>query len=147
MEKKNSVNISLILTYLFLAAFVVLLFTAKNVVKIYIEVNSRELSLIPVIVTTFYFSALPIATVLFSLLRLLNNIKKEKVFCKANVFYIRLISWCCFIEAIITLIAGAFYLPFMFIFIAASFIGIILRVIKNVFDKAVEIKTENELTI
>lgn len=147
LPTKTSVMISLFLTYLFGAVFLALLITALPVVKYYAEVNGRNQEIIPVIVSAIYFSALPIITVLFSLYKLLSNIKKENVFCEANVSFIRLISWCSFTEALIALTAGFFYLPFLFIFIAAAFLGIILRVIKNVFEKAVEIKNENELTI
>jgi hypothetical protein len=35
----------------------------------------------------------------------------------------------------------------MLIFIAAAFIGLIIRVIKNVFEQAMELKAENDLTI
>ena len=81
------------------------------------------------------------------LLKLLFNIKKGDIFITANVKYLRRISWCCFAVAAITFVGGIFYVPFGFIAIAAAFVGLMLRVVKNVMQNAVEIKTENELTI
>jgi hypothetical protein len=40
-----------------------------------------------------------------------------------------------------------FYIPFLFVAIAAAFVGLMLRVVKNVMQNAVEISEENELTI
>ena len=85
---------------------------------------------------------------LFSkIVKLLFNIKKDKIFIAANTKYLRRISWCCFAVAFITLVGGIFYIPFSCIAIAAAFVGLMLRVVKNVMQNAVEIKTENELTI
>ena len=49
--------------------------------------------------------------------------------------------------ALITLIGGCIYIPFMVVAVAAAFMGLMLRVVKNVMQNAVEIKAENELTI
>ena len=49
--------------------------------------------------------------------------------------------------ALIALASGYFYLPFYIVGTAAGFFALILRVIKNVFCAAIEIKNENELTI
>ncbi|MBQ6708146.1 MAG: DUF2975 domain-containing protein [Clostridia bacterium] len=84
---------------------------------------------------------------LYSLLRLLFNIKKDGIFIPPNTQYLRRISWCCFAVAVITFIGGLFYIPFLFISVAAAFVGLMLRVVKNVMQSAVEIKAENELTI
>jgi len=49
--------------------------------------------------------------------------------------------------AVITLIAGVFYIPYSFVAVAAGFVGLMLRVVKNVMENAVQLKEENELTI
>ncbi|MPM58796.1 hypothetical protein SDC9_105629 [bioreactor metagenome] len=43
--------------------------------------------------------------------------------------------------------AGYYYLLFYFVAIVAAFIGLILRVVKNVIDQAITIKAENDFTI
>ena len=95
----------------------------------------------------FYPSAVFAYVTLYSLLRLLFNIRQEQVFIKKNVQYLQWICWCCFAVALITGIGGLQYLPFWFIAVAAAFVGLMLRVVKNVMQNAVEIKAENELTI
>ena len=84
---------------------------------------------------------------LYSLIRLLRNIKRGDVFIQANVRYLRRISWCCFAVAGITLVGGCIYIPFLFVAVAAAFVGLMLRVVKNLMQNAVEIQAENELTI
>ena len=84
---------------------------------------------------------------LYSLIRLLRNIQKDDIFIAPNVRNLRRISWCCMAVAVITLIAGVFYIPYSFMAVAAGFVGLMLRVVKNVMENAVQLKEENELTI
>ena len=84
---------------------------------------------------------------LYSLLRMLFHIKKDRIFIPENVRYLRRISWCCFAVAFITMLGGIQYIPLMCFAVAAAFMGLMLRVVKNVMENAVEIKAENELTI
>ena len=83
------------------------------------------------------------------LFMLLNNISKKKIFVPENVKNLRIISGCCF--AVTTLLAVWGILTFLeIIFLAAfitGFIGLILRVVKNVFEEAVCIKEENDFTV
>ena len=95
----------------------------------------------------FYPSAAFAYLTLYSLLALLFNIRKEQIFIRKNVLHLHAISWCCFVVAAITGVGGLQYMPFWFIAVAAGFVGLMLRVVKNVMQNAVEIKTENELTI
>ena len=97
--------------------------------------------------TCFYPCAAIAYVTLYNLLKLLYNIKGEKIFITDNVKYLRVISWCCFAVGFITLIGGILYLPFLFVAVAASFVGLMLRIVKNVMQAAVEISEENELTI
>lgn len=95
----------------------------------------------------FYPSAIFAGGALYSLIRLLFNIRKSEIFIPQNVKYLRVVSWCCIAVAIITFIGGLFYIPFFFIFAAAGFVGMLLRVLKNVMQSAVELKEDNELTV
>ena len=95
----------------------------------------------------FYPSAIFAGGALYSLIKLSFNIKDNKTFIKKNVTYLRVVSWCCIAVSVITFIGGLFYIPFFFIFVAAGFVGMLLRVLKNVMQSAVELKEDNELTI
>ena len=95
-----------------------------------------------------FYPCAPLAYLtLYSLLRLLFNIRNENTFTTQNIKYLRRISWSCFGVALITLVGGIYYLPFLFVAVAAAFVGLLLRVVKNVMQSAAELKNENELTI
>ncbi|MDE6124123.1 MAG: DUF2975 domain-containing protein [Eubacterium sp.] len=87
--------------------------------------------------------------------RLLTNIRKEVVFDGRNVKMLRIISWSCFYAAIVCLlafviicIAKEWFSVFLIILASgAGFMGLVVRVVKNVFESAIKIKEENELTI
>lgn len=152
-NKEKSVTLSIIVCFIFLAVLTVGLFLGPWAVGKWFSVyrGFSELSTLKHLLTLFAWCFYPCSlfayTTLYSLIRLLFNIQKREIFITQNVKYLRRISWCCFIVAFITLIGSIFYIPFSFIAIAAAFLGLMLRIVKNVMQNAVEIKAENELTI
>ena len=99
------------------------------------------------VLTCFYVCLLPAFTALFSLIKMLFAIKREEIFTDANIKRLRVLSWCCFTVAFVTAFGFVFYVPLIVIAIAAGFIGLIIRVIKNVICSAKILREENELTI
>ncbi len=95
----------------------------------------------------FYPSAAFSGIILYSLLRLLFNIQNENVFIKKNARYLRRVAYCLLAIGIITFAGGFFYMPFMFVSAAGLFTGMMMRVLKNVFEAAIELREENDLTI
>lgn len=94
-----------------------------------------------------YSSVVPAFVASYYLYKMLVNIKKNIVFDRANVACLRYISWCCFIVALIYFVLG-FAILFSFVVAAATgFIGLVVRVIKNLLNEAVDIKLENDLTV
>jgi hypothetical protein len=80
--------------------------------------------------------------------RLLSNIRKEEIFIPQNVSYLRGISWACFAMCVPCLFVAVYgSQTFLFIMVAAAFMGLILRVVKNVIEAAVLIKEENDYTV
>ncbi|MCM1115822.1 MAG: DUF2975 domain-containing protein [Clostridium sp.] len=97
--------------------------------------------------------------------RLLTNLKKNKVFCKDNVKHLNNLSICCFVAASIALVSlivilacwlpqegtmlftAILFIPFFIMSIGEIFVGLVVRVVKNAFEAAIEIKDENDLTI
>lgn len=86
--------------------------------------------------------------------KLLINIKSEKVFIEQNIKLLNLISWACFYAGCVGLITFIAILlkDFMFetMLVLASgeyFMWLVVRVVKHVFEKAIELKEENDLTI
>lgn len=96
---------------------------------------------------TTYTVAVPAAVALYMMNRLLANIRKEELFTEKNTRYLRGMSWCCLAAGLIFLVSSFYYLPFFALCAAAVFMALILRVIKNVFAQAEEIKKENDYTI
>lgn len=152
-NRKRSVALSLAVCYLLSAVVAVLLFTAPNIFLDYLTSfrNVNELSVLKLLISVFcgcfYPSAVLALTALYLLIRILYNIKKDDIFIMKNVSYLRRLSWCCIGVSVITFVGGFFYIPFLFITAAAGFMAMILRVLKNVMQSAVEIREENDLTI
>lgn len=97
--------------------------------------------------STIYSGSIPASVLLFCLYHLLRHIELEQVFIVTNVEYLRRISWSCFAGAIICFASTLYYFPWVFVAVAAAFMGLIVRVVKNVVAQAVELKNESELTI
>lgn len=101
----------------------------------------------PFFLATIYTGFVPAAYLLYSLLRLLYRIDAEQVFITENVERLRRISWSCFAGAGISLVSVFYYFPWVFVAVAAAFMGLIVRVVKNVVAKAVELQNEVDYTV
>lgn len=90
-----------------------------------------------------------LCVLLVFLFKLLNNISKKIVFVKENVNMLRLISWCCFIAAAMLFFWGFMCLIEVILLagFTIGFMGLVLRILKNVFEEAVSIKEESDYTI
>lgn len=153
-NRKRSVTLSIVVCFVFVVLLTALLFLSPWLINVWFTVyrgwkesGAAIQDVSTLFIGCFYPCAAFAYITLYSLLRLLFNIKKDEIFISTNVKYLRRISWCCFAVAIITLIGGIFYVPFLLIAVAAAFMGLMLRIIKNVMQNAVEINEENELTI
>ncbi|MBQ8780338.1 MAG: DUF2975 domain-containing protein [Oscillospiraceae bacterium] len=98
-------------------------------------------------ITVFYVCALMAFTALFFLNKLIANIRKSKIFIHENTKILRILSWCCYFAGIATAVYSFWEYHYIVIGAAAAFFGLILRVLKNVFAKAVEMREENDGTI
>ncbi|MGC6768200.1 DUF2975 domain-containing protein [Enterococcus sp. LJL128] len=85
--------------------------------------------------------------ILFLLYQLIQNIDNNQTFTEKNIKLLRGISWLCFLEALFLLVSGSYYYPWFFVAGLAAFVGVIVRIIKNVFCQALLIKEENDFTI
>jgi hypothetical protein len=82
-----------------------------------------------------------------SLLKLLHNIRAGKIFTRQNVKLLRLLSWCFVFVALVSLAAMYWDLLMCIFFVAAGFLAVILRVVKNVMAEATALREESDLTI
>jgi hypothetical protein len=81
------------------------------------------------------------------LIKLLLHIRKGLVFSDTTVSCIRFVSWgCMLIAAACVIVSYFFHMAYVFA-LAAAFLGLCLRIVKNVIEEANEIKNENDLTV
>ncbi len=144
---KRSVVLSCICTKIVIIASVLFLISAPYWVGLYVDYASKNADIKNPLIFTVYAAGIVSLALLFCLNRLLSNIRKGSVFITDNVKLLRSISWCCFVVSVILLFSGFYYILFLFGAVAAGFFGLILRVVKNVIEQAVIIKTENDFTI
>ena len=97
--------------------------------------------------TTVYLGSIPAAALLILLYILLHRIGGGNVFVRENTECLRYISWCCFAGAAISLASSFYWLPWSAVCVASAFMGLIVRVIKNVVAKAVSLQDDADYTI
>ena len=146
-NKSKSLTLSIFCTRLFLVLLAVSLFTAPLLVRWYFGDGPWGEALRLPICVTFYLCAAPGFALLFCLHRLLKNLRRQEVFVEGNTKLLRAISWCCIAVGLVMLGGSWFYPTFLVVAVASAFFGLMLRVVKNVFEQAVELKAENDYTI
>ena len=78
---------------------------------------------------------------------LLLRVRKGEVFTDRSVSLIRGVSWCCLALCIPFGFLGIYFQLSWIVCLLAVFLGLCLRVCKNAFEVATEIKQENDLTV
>ncbi|MBO4878250.1 MAG: DUF2975 domain-containing protein [Ruminococcus sp.] len=151
-NKDKSLYLSRILTYV--CAGLAALFTlfVPGIAQWYNDISDpigilahKDVTLPMIIVV--YFCAVMAFWVLWSLHKLLSNISNDKVFIPENTACLRAISWACMIVGAALLVLAIWRAIFVFFAFIFVFLGLVMRVMKNVFENAVEIKSENDFTI
>lgn len=143
---------SLFLSYAFcIAGLIVMLFFAVAAPVI----GPERIATVPFeqqnIFLAYLLSYLVIALVILAdicLFLLLRSIRRDAIFTHSSVTLLRVISWA-------SILAGFLAFPLFFIFIrealfisfVALFLGVVLRVVKQVIEKATALKEENDATI
>ena len=148
-NSNRSLQLSRICTKIVMGLVIVCAALLPYMMEIYKDYSSyyMETTELKPFMAILYSCCIPALVALFSLDRLLANISKEQIFIHHNVKYLRIISWCCFIVAALVALAGYYYYVFFLGAIMAAFMGLILRVVKNVIEQAVFLKAENDFTI
>ncbi|MBQ7336504.1 MAG: DUF2975 domain-containing protein [Clostridia bacterium] len=94
------------------------------------------------------YAAVGVAYVtLVFLVLLLHTVLRGRVFSSATLRWLNLLSLCCFAEAVLFLLGGFYFQLVLGVAVAACFLGLLLRVVKNVINEAMRIKSENDLTV
>jgi hypothetical protein len=147
-NKYKSNVVSIIAAFVFAAAVIAAAVMLPLFVKLYLGDGYENMTAVKTaLFICLYGAAVPSLLISYLLLRILFNVRKNVVFDRVNVKYCRYISWCCFAVCAFFFALG-FFIPFSFVIaFAAGFIGLVVRVVKNLFNEAVDIKEENDLTV
>ena len=89
----------------------------------------------------------PILLAFYGLHKMLSNIQQGLIFSVQNTASLRLVSWACFFAAIFLLIAAFKWPVLIFASGVIGFLGLFVRVIKNMLSEAIVLKEENDFTI
>jgi len=154
ISNKVSINISLTVAVIFLVACIFGAFIMPPLVEMLINLpdnigNRGSITdsgrILVLVLAYLMLLVLMLADVLMILL--MFRVKRGLVFTAKSISLIRGISWCCFEIAFVFGVLGIYFqLSFILAFFAV-FLGISLRVVKNVIEEAAEIKSENDLTV
>lgn len=130
--------------FVFFAVFGVFL---PYILKNFTHFVAGDDTLYPIMLTVIYISYIPIYIAFIGLHKLLLNIRREILFEDSNVTILTCLSWCCFAIGVIYGLFGILYIWSLFAALLGCFMWMILRVLKNVFEQAVHIRCENDLTV
>lgn len=144
-NKRRSLLLSKVSTVLFMVVVLGIMVAAPWVINyIFASANRTDNA---IFLPTIYVGGVLALIVLVLLYRLLHNIGLGKVFTANNTRLLRQISWLCFFGGIVCVVSALYYFPWLIAGAAAAFIGLIVRVVKNVIAEAIALKEENDFTI
>ncbi len=152
ISSKYSVTISIVLSLLFfviiIAGAIILPGFVQRAMTFPTEQMMNTTNFDKAIMISLGYAALAIVFVAnVMLLKLLFRVRVELVFTSESISLVRLISWCVILLGLVFLVLGYYFLVSTFASFACFFLGLCLRVVKNVIEKATEIKNENDFTI
>lgn len=146
-ENHRSLILSRAITIFLLVLVGACLIFLPSIMEHYFLYRQMPMKLLPPLLIFCYICAVVALGALLFLLWLLCRIAGGILFDRKNVALLGWLSLCCILISIITAVAAAWYFPCVIIAFAAGFLFLILRVVRNVFAAAAEIKTENDMTI
>ena len=145
---EKSIGLSKLYILLFICVLIIVVVAAPWLTHWFVGFSQNELGgTESFFMATIYLGSIPAGYLLYNLLTLIRRIERGQVFTAANVERLRRISWSCFWGAGLAIVSAFYYIPWLFVFVAAAFMGLIVRVVKNVVAQAVELKNEADYTI
>ena len=154
ISTKASINLSIAISAIFFVLCIAGAFILPTLVPTLIEMPAGITSREPIpdtertlIMVVAYFILADMFAANCFLFSLLQRVKKSLVFTEKSVFLIRSVSWCCYIICLLFIVLGLYFQLAFVVSFLAFFLGLCLRVTKNVIDEATQIKNENDLTV
>ncbi len=147
-NKKQSIILSKVATISFVVVILLIfIFAPANVNTLINGSQSAVRGSEAYLLMTTYSGGVIVLILFYYLYALLNQIGKGNVFEAKNIAYLRRISWLCYLGGAIALISASYWIVWIPIAFISCFIGLIVRVIKNILDEALTIKEENDFTV
>ena len=154
ISRNHSVTLSLVLTILFmvglLAGAIILPWLVRTLIDLPDNVGIRDSITLAGrgFVLAVAYAILAVCAVADGMLFfLLLRVRRGLVFTAESVALIRGVSWCGICMGVLfAMLGGYFQLAFIVAF-SGVFLGLCVRVVKNVIEEATEIKAENDLTV
>ena len=154
ISKQASITLSLIIAILFFLGCIAALFILPNLTELLINLPDNigdRASITPAGRTLVLIAAYCIlADFIFAdilLFTLLLRVKRGLVFTMVTVSLVRGVSWCCIGLFVLFCLLGYYFQLSLPVALMALFLGLCLRVCKNAFEEATQLKQENDLTV
>lgn len=144
LNPQKSVKLCIVLTDVFIGVLVLLTVFLPFGVSWYVETMHRSQTLPATIMITCYPCAPFFGILLVMLRRILKRILKGEIFVKENSHDMRIMTCCCAVIALITLIAGRYYIPFYIVGFTFVFLALITYTANSVFAFAHQSKASND---
>lgn len=154
LSNRTSSIISLILALALIPALIFLLIQLPHMVDVLLNVHEAigdDGPLQPWERTCILVDAYAMIVVAFAavalLIVLLRSTLSEQVFSECALRTLNWLSVCCFVEGILIVCVSFYFLAALCVTLAAFFLGVCLRVVRNVIAEAIRYKDENDLTV
>lgn len=143
---KTSVKITAILIKVLFVLLCVAAFLIPSYVQYYDTLSTQASVAVPLMVG-LYVTLVPAFIVVIHLGMILSGVRANRIFTRQTVNSLRIMAYCCFAVSVVWLGLSFVRTLSIFICVAAVFMGLVLRVLKNVFEQANLMKEENDYTI
>ena len=125
MNNNKSLKSAIILTDVFICILFILVISLPMLVTWYVEIKGRSPSLPTTILVTCYPCAPFTGLSLLCLRKLLKNALLDEIFSVSSIRCLKYMSIACALIALITLIAGRYYLPFYIVGATFAFLALL----------------------
>ncbi|MBO4913712.1 MAG: DUF2975 domain-containing protein [Oscillospiraceae bacterium] len=146
-NKDKSVVLSQVCIAVFALCLLALDIGAYRLASWFVQLRLHDWRLGALLMVSIYSGSVLAWLCLYRLWKLLGNVRRGELFVPENVRCMRVVSWCCALAAGICALSALYYPPFLFVAVAAGFMALIVRIVKNAFEQAIAMKDELDLTV
>lgn len=147
-SNRQSIVLTRCCIWLFIAGYAIVLAACPFLTRSFVRFSYTAVGIDSrLFLVSIYACAVPIGVILYHLNGLVCAIGKEEIFTGENIRRLRLISWMCGLTGLLCFLSMSYYLPWGIPGCCMVLMCLLIRVIKNVFVRAKELKDENDFTI